>query len=307
MLGPMASRARERLFLRTASRQVTWPEPDRASSLFAEAVPEPALREHVAKIRWGYEWIPPESPVQERIVPDGAVHLLFAVSTAGGARPYGLAIGASSEPSVVQLSGHIEHVEIELQPGAVPALLGVPAGEISGQAVALEDLWRDRAATVRDRLLGTRDPGERIRIVHETLAAAIGERAVQTPPALAEALRRITRARGRMRVRELADGLGISDRRLEQLFHCHVGLSPKATCRLARFRGSVELLARAARRSPSRSPARSLSWAEIALDSGFSDQSHLVNEFRALTGLAPRDFQRRAGFGFLQDRADRGR
>jgi transcriptional regulator GlxA family with amidase domain len=108
-----------------------------------------------------------------------------------------------------------------------------------------------------------------------------------------EALRRITRAAGNLRVRELAAGLGLSDRRLEQIFHLHVGLSPKAACRLARFRGTLDLLAQPKRPT----------WAEIALDGGFSDQSHLVNEFRALTGLAPRDFEQRAGFGFLQDPA----
>ena len=96
---------------------------------------------------------------------------------------------------------------------------------------------------------------------------------------MGEALRRIEGAGGDLRVRDLAAGLGLSDRRLEQLFHWHVGLSPKAACRLARFRTSVELLVDTPHPQPQRS------WAEIALASGFSDQSHLVNEFRALTGL----------------------
>lgn len=282
----------ERLFVRLATRQLTWPPPDGAHSLFREAEPAPALRAHVAKIRWGYEWIPPEAPVHERIVPDGAVHLLFVLANPGAGQRYGLALGATSQPTVVQLAGRIEHVEIELRPGAVPALLGVPAGELSGRVVALEELWRDRAVALRDRLLATGEAAERIRIVHETLAGVMGERRSETPAVVGEALRRIGRAAGDLRVRDVAAGLGLTDRRLEQLFHRHVGLSPKAACRLARFRGSVERLARP-------SPP---SWAELALDSGFSDQSHLVNEFRALTGLAPGDFQRRAGFGFLQDR-----
>jgi AraC-like DNA-binding protein len=287
----------ERLFLRTETRQVTWPAPDSGTSMFRAADPAPALRDHVAKIRWGHEWIPPEAPVHERIVPDGAVHLLFVFSDDGPRRPDGLVLGASSEATVVRLAGRIEHVEIELRPGAVPALLGVPAGELAGKTVALRDLWGDRAVTVRDRLMGTTDDARRIQIVHQTLSDVLGPRRSETPPAVGEALRRITHAAGNLRVGALAGELGISDRRLEQLFHWHVGLSPKAACRLARFRMSVELLAQGPRPS----------WVEIALDCGFSDQSHLVNEFRALTGLAPRDFQRRAGFGFLQDQAAGGR
>jgi AraC-like DNA-binding protein len=250
----------------------------------------------VARIRWGHEWIPPEAPVKERILPDGAVHLLFAVSGSGG-RPYGLALGASSEARVIPLAGRIEHVEIELRAGAVPALLGVPAGELSGRAVALEDLWGGRAAEARDRLLGASGAAERLGVVHQILRGALGESPKEPPPALAEALRRISSAGGNLRVHDLAARLGVSDRRLEQLFHFHVGLSPKVSCRLARLRMCLELLAS--------EPGRP--WAEIALDGGFSDQSHLVNEFRALTGLAPGELQRRAGFGFLQDGAAAGR
>jgi AraC-like DNA-binding protein len=285
----------ERLFLRTGKRELTWPAPDSRTSRFRQADPAPVLRDQVARVRWGHEWIPPEAPVRERIVPDGRVHLLFVLSNASAGRPYGLVVGATSEPSVVRLAGHIEHVEVELRAGAVPALLGVPAGELSGRAVALDDLWGDRAATLRDRLADTRDEAARIRMVEQMLAGMLVGQRREIPRALGEAVRRIEQAAGDLRVRDLATDLNISDRRLEQLFHWHVGLSPKRVCRLARFRASVELLAQAPH------PTRAPSWAEIALDRGFSDQSHLVNEFRAMTGLAPGDFQRRTGFGFLQD------
>lgn len=287
----------ERLFVRTSTRQLIWPPPDRHHSTFREAEPDRQLAELVARVRWGHEWIPPGVVVRERIVPDGAVHLLFVLPTTAEEKPYALAVGASSEAAVVSLSGRIEHLEIELRPGAVPALLGVPAGELSGRAVALSDLWGDRAAVVQDRVRETRDPARRIGIVQEVLSELLGQGRGQPPAALGEALQRIARSGGNLRVRQLVAGLGVSDRRLEQLFHQHVGLSPKAACRLARFRHSVELLARPDRPS----------WAGIALDAGFYDQSHLVNEFQAMTGLAPGDFQSRAGFGFLQDRAEGGR
>jgi AraC-like DNA-binding protein len=295
--GPQPEHLRHRLFLRTDARELTWPPPDARTSQFHQARPAPGLRDHVAKIRWGREWIAPDAPVVERIVPDGRSHLLFVLSNASAGGPYGLALGASSEPTVVRLAGHIEHVELELRPGAVAALLGVPAGELAGRAITLGDLWGDRAAVVRDQLLDTHDDAARVQIVQRSLERALAERRPQTPAAVGEALRRIEGAGGDLRVRDLASGLGLSDRRLEQLFHWHVGLSPKASCRLARFRATVELLA------DTPHPERGHSWAELALEGGFSDQSHLVNEFRALTGLAPRDFQRRAGFGFLQDRS----
>lgn len=42
----------------------------------------------------------------------------------------------------------------------------------------------------------------------------------------------------------------------------------------------------------------SLPWAELALEGGFYDQSHLGNEFRAVCGVTPTEFLGRAIAGF---------
>ena len=81
--------------------------------------------------------------------------------------------------------------------------------------------------------------------------------------------------------------IGVGERRLQQLFHAHVGLSPRAWSRLARMHGCL----RALRLQPS--PA----WVDVALESGFYDQSHLVNEFRALCGVTPTEFMGHAVSG----------
>ena len=43
-----------------------------------------------------------------------------------------------------------------------------------------------------------------------------------------------------------------------------------------------------------RSPSKQDSsiWAQLALECGFFDQSHLANEFRKLSGLTPTEYQR---------------
>jgi AraC-like DNA-binding protein len=77
-----------------------------------------------------------------------------------------------------------------------------------------------------------------------------------------------------------AEELHWSRRRLVARFHEEVGLPPKAIGRLFRFEHAVELGARPDRPS----------WAEIALECGYYDQSHLINEFRAVTGRTPVTF-----------------
>ena len=40
-----------------------------------------------------------------------------------------------------------------------------------------------------------------------------------------------------------------------------------------------------------------VAWANLALSAGFSDQAHLVREFRALSGLTPGQYRRLAPTG----------
>jgi transcriptional regulator GlxA family with amidase domain len=88
-------------------------------------------------------------------------------------------------------------------------------------------------------------------------------------------------------VRAVADAIGVGERRLQQLFRAHVGLPPRTWGRLARLHQCLRLL-----RAHTR-PA----WPELALEAGFCDQSHLVNEFRGLSGLTPEQFLQRAVSG----------
>jgi AraC-like DNA-binding protein len=241
------------------------------------------------------------APVAERVLPDGAGQIIFNF---GADRPRGErgaelpchAGGASLAPTRIVLHGAIDQLCVRLGVGAVPAVLGVPAGALGDHGVALDALWGAFAADTLERLAAI--PRGRPRAAR--LARLLDERvrrAAPPPPAAREAVRRIAAAGGRIGVTRLAADLGVGERRLQQLFHAHVGLTPRALCRLARFRA---LLARL-RAHPGRP------WSEVALDAGFYDQSHLVNEVRAFTGFTPRELAGapRGDFGFFQDGAAR--
>jgi AraC-like DNA-binding protein len=78
-------------------------------------------------------------------------------------------------------------------------------------------------------------------------------------------------------VRDLADAAGLSRQHLTRRFQRAVGVPPKVFCRLTRF----HRLLRAAR------GGRGAGWADLAATCGYADQSHMIAEFRAFTGLTP--------------------
>jgi AraC-like DNA-binding protein len=232
--------------------------------------------------------------VTERVLPDGGVHLLFNLGdppAAPGTKAAACeALGARVEPVIIHMAGWVEQVTVTLRPGGMAALLGVPAAELAGGEVPLDALWGSRADQAAERLAAVPPGPARAAVLHAVLREALAPRASRADPAAAAAVRLIEATRGRIRVRELAAAIGVGERRLGQIFDRGVGLSPKAMCRLARFRATVSLL-----RADPRRP-----WTDLAYDCGYYDQSHLVHEFQALAGLAPGDFRERE-CGFFQD------
>lgn len=283
----------ERMYLHTGDEALLWPAPHAPDGGFASVAPAAPLRPFVERIGFGREWVDPARPLAERVLPDGGVHLLFNLgdppAVPGTSPPPCEALAPRCAPSV-RMAGRVEQVTVTLRPGGMMALLGIPAGELSGGDVPLDALWGARAAEALERMADAPPGPARVAAMEAVLMETVAARAVRPDAAAAEAARRIQASGGRIRVRALAEGLGMGERRLERLFHRHVGLSPKAACRIARFRATVALL----RRHPHRP------WSDVAYSCGFYDQSHLVHEFQALAGLAPGDFRGR-GCGFFQD------
>ncbi len=85
---------------------------------------------------------------------------------------------------------------------------------------------------------------------------------------------------GALSLRALAIGEGLEPYQLTRRFQKRFGLTPTAWRREWRLRRALTLLAEGA------------ALASIAVDCGFSDQSHLTREVKRATGMAPAAFQR---------------
>ena len=78
---------------------------------------------------------------------------------------------------------------------------------------------------------------------------------------------------------ELTAEVGYSRRHFIKKFKHGVGLAPKAYMRVMRFQKAVNEI-----------EAGDFDWAEIALESGYYDQSHFINDFRNFSGFTPSDY-----------------
>jgi AraC-like DNA-binding protein len=163
--------------------------------------------------------------------------------------------------------------------GGAAAMLGTPLSEVAGQLVDIEDLWGRNGAVVRERLLEQPTPAHKLEVLHDVLARqADGWREPDGAVRHAAVLLRHGHP-----VRATAEAVGLSHRSLARRVKRETGLAPKQYARGARLNRLIDYV-------NDRDP---VGWTEAASAVGYYDQSHLIHDFRDLTGITPNEYQPR--------------
>ena len=214
----------------------------------------------------------------ERVLPTGAMDVVIDLAADRGA--CGTLSGTRSTFSLIDTSRPREFIGARFTIGGGSVLFG-PAGALRDLKVPLEALWGRAARELYERLAGAPPGMARISVMERFLLRHL-DREICLHPAVRHALRRLRRSHGSASVAALADECGLSQRRFIEIFRDQVGLTPKFFGRLRRFRHSVSAIAN----------APEVNWADLAAACGYSDQPHLIHEFRAFTGLTPSAYLR---------------
>ncbi|MFE6488002.1 helix-turn-helix domain-containing protein [Streptomyces sp. NPDC057757] len=173
--------------------------------------------------------------------------------------------------------GRLSGMEIVMTPWAAYSLLGAAMHELAGRHLAAEDVLGRRLGPLADALASAPDWPRRFALVD---AALVSWRAAgpSCSPLVARAWDEVGVRRGLVTTDMLAETVGWGRRQLEKRFREQIGVSPKIAGRIVRLNHTLRALA----------AGRGLS--ETAAAVGFSDQSHLSREFKAMTSLRPRQF-----------------
>lgn len=169
-----------------------------------------------------------------------------------------------------------ESIGVYLRAGC--AIPGAPVTELENRVVSLEDLWGPAARELAEDLDAIRGETARIARLESALVRRITAQRPFEPsidiPSLTEW---IAQSGGQLTVEHLADCAGLSRQHFTRVFRANVGVSPKAYCQLARFHSTLAYVR----------PGEDVEWAQVAAESGYSDQSHMIAEFRRFAGMTP--------------------
>ena len=243
-------------------------------------------RFHLARFEPGPELLPfvehywfvrytidPQSPFSQTVLSYPNVHLAFEAEQ-GEQRA--LLYGVPLRPFVRQLSGTGYVLGVKFRAGGFYPFWDQDVNQLTGLTVQASGILGADIEEWKERILGAGDEkamAEHAECMLLTRLPAQDEQATLAGRIVLEAMN----DRSLTSVEQMSDRHALSVRQLQRLFRKYVGVSPKWVIKRFRLQEAAERL----EQNPS------VSWAELAVTLGYSDQAHFIKDFKSVVGQSP--------------------
>lgn len=251
---------------------------------YREFAPPPELMPYVDAFWSGRSDIVPANS-RQMIAADGTAALVFAFgglyryATCTGAHAAGetaIIIGQRTRPGEVLFEDVHKAFGVRFRPGGISAFMRMPVIELCDSLFTLETIFPG-LGDLPFRLAEAPGDFERVRILSHALRSRLH---ADRGAAIRHAVSYLIRHRGAPAIDEVGRLLGMGYRALDRSFARVVGIPPKLLARQIRLLCMLQ----AYRQSPKEG------WVSLAIDHHYSDQAHLIRDFREFLGTTPGRF-----------------
>ncbi len=228
---------------------------------------------------------------REKVLPNGAIELIInlgsfhKVVNKADERRFEVyreswIAGVQEEYILIEALKESDLIGIRFRPGGAYPFLRFPTSEITNRVLDSDLVFGVLMHDLRERLLETKEPGQRIRLIEDFLLRRMDP--ASEDPLIAHALREIRNGDGRRLIRELSREVGLSNKQLISRFRKVVGISPKLLHRILRFQSVINCVKH----------RRRVSWAEVAQQCDYYDQAHMIRDFQLFSDSNPSHYLR---------------
>lgn len=212
------------------------------------------------------------------VIPDGCMDLLFRFDDNGVTKT---------------LEGyHLKKVEIPIHqagsafgvrflPGGLSSVAKVQTSELIGEHVPLTDFLKRDA--LLDQMDDTSDFLSRMDLMTRYLDQKI-QKSYGSADVVRYCTEKIIRTQGTVMIGALSAETGYTIRYLRNLYHQHVGISPKELCEIIQFQSSFAEFSQLHRGN------KEISLSDFAVGAGYYDQSHMNKCYQKMVGTLPQKF-----------------
>ncbi len=179
------------------------------------------------------------------------------------------------------LEGKSHVFGVKFAPGAFRPFLREPASSFTDRTVPLKRVFGKDIAGLEKILTGPEKEDRMIAAANAFFGARIPANDEAVVRA-GELVRLILRQSEIKTVDDLELRTGIGKRTLQRIFNEYIGVSPKWVIRRYRLHELIERF----------KSGKKMEWSDLALELGYFDQAHLINDFRSMVGYSPVRYQK---------------
>ncbi|MBA3536036.1 MAG: helix-turn-helix domain-containing protein [Tatlockia sp.] len=170
---------------------------------------------------------------------------------------------------------------IKVYPWAINSLFNESANLFTNQSLGLADLINEQVVNlVEEKIHETQELKALAKLIQEFLIQLYqsNNHKFSPPQRIIHIAQNLIDNPSQESIQDLARHYGYSPRSLERYFQTHIGLSPKKYMRISRFQKVLEKIQKGG------------SWASVAEQFNYYDQSHFIKDFQQFTGETPEFF-----------------
>lgn len=186
--------------------------------------------------------------------------------------------GYTRTPSQIHTGGFSEMFGVSIHAHAVPLLFGVPVAQVANHLIDVKELLDREAAVVTNQLAYGSHFAERVNIMTHYLSLRMNKSIIGDLVML-KAIKMIREMQGQVDIRSLAAAFSLSQKQFERRFKNFCSFNPKLYASIIRFESALF-------------PGRQFdSYTDMALELGYYDQAHFINDFKKFSGFTPRRYR----------------
>ncbi|QEC51215.1 AraC-like DNA-binding protein [Anseongella ginsenosidimutans] len=239
-------------------------------------LPDKGLKDFVSHFWCGW-WT---TGVQERSnyhsTANTNTELVFAFNP--GTQPaFSVLQGHTANYSCIETGGLSEIFGVSLYSDAIPYFFEVSASDLGNQYIDLHEIMRSDADLIAHRLANSNRFNQRVEIMTQYLKLKFDSNR-KTDLSIINAIKKMRELRGQVNIKNLAKESLLSQKQFERRFRSFAGFNPKLYSRILRFESSL---------FPCHHYA---GFTNKALDLGYYDQAHFINDFKEFSGFSPSNY-----------------
>lgn len=168
---------------------------------------------------------------------------------------------------------------VSFKPGAFFPFLKVPVSVLTDTSLGFCDAFGMECVALEETILSQENEAGMIALVEQFLREKLPGQDEHVI-VINEIVDHIRVDREITRVDHLVSQFHISKRTLQRLFSHYVGVSPKWVINRYRLQEAAERVAE----------SEAVDWSKLAVDLGYFDQSHFINDFKLIIGKTPAEY-----------------